>query len=207
MLIHDMTRQASIDLLARTHLGRLACAHEGQPYITPMYFAYDDNYLYSFSTLGLKIAWVRENPLVCVEAEEVASQHEWATVIVLGKYQELPETLQYEQYRKHAYHLLRRRPMWWEPGYVRTVLNEKTRPLESIYFRIHIDQISGHRGVPDTVSGREFSATHVDHAGWLRKILRRPEHQKGDHYRTRSRVGARSRARRSRCGITPAART
>jgi len=60
MLIHDMTQQASIDLLARIRLGRLACAHEGQPYITPIYCAYDDNYLYSFSTLGQKIAWMRQ---------------------------------------------------------------------------------------------------------------------------------------------------
>ena len=28
MLIESMTRQASIDLLARTNLGRLACAHD-----------------------------------------------------------------------------------------------------------------------------------------------------------------------------------
>lgn len=181
MLIHDMTRQASIDLLARMNLGRLACAHDGQPYITPMYFTYDDNYLYSFSTLGQKIIWLRTNPLVCVEVEELASSWDWATVIVLGKYQELPETPQYKMYRKRAYDLLQTRPMWWEPGYVKTVLNEKTRPLESIYFRIHIDQMSGHRGVPDTVSGRKFSATHEGPAGWLRRILGRPEHQKSDH--------------------------
>jgi uncharacterized protein len=160
MLIHDMTRQASIDLLARVRLGRLACAHEGQPYITPIYFAYDHNYLYSFSTLGQKIAWMRANPLVCVEADELASPQDWVTVIVLGKYEELPDTFQYEVYRKRAYALLQARRLWWEPGYVKTVLNEKTRPMEFVYFRIHIDQISGHRGVPDTVSDREFSATH-----------------------------------------------
>src|ERR1019366_3232061 len=159
MLIHDMTRQASIDLLARTRLGRVACAHEGQPYITPMYFAYHDNYLYSFSTLGRKITWMRANPLVCVEAEELASPQDWATVIVFGKYEELPDTPEYEVYRERAYALLQRRPVWWEPGYVKTVLHEKTRPVEVMYFRIHIDQISGHRGVPNTVSGREFSAT------------------------------------------------
>jgi uncharacterized protein len=159
----------------------LACARDGQPYITLMYFSYDEDYLYSFSTLGQKIAWVRANPLVCVEVEELASPRDWATVIVLGKYQELPDTPQYKMYRKRAYDLLRMRPMWWEPGYVKTVLNEKTRPMESMYFRIHIDHISGHRGIPDTVSHRELSATHVDHAGWLRKILRCPEHQKGDH--------------------------
>jgi len=181
MLIHDMTRQASIDLLARTHLGRLACARDGQPYITPMYFSYDEDHLYSFSTLGQKIAWVRANPLVCVEFEELAGPHEWVTVIVLGKYQELPDTPQYGMYRKRAHDLLRLRPMWWEPGYVKTVLNEKTRPMDSMYFRIHIDHISGHRGIPDTVAHRELSASHKGTAGWLRRILGRPERQKGDH--------------------------
>lgn len=149
MLIHDMTRQASIDLLARMRLGRLACAHEGQPYITPIYFAHDGNYLYSFSTLGQKITWMRANPFVCVEADELVSPQDWATVIVLGKYEELPDTPEYEASRKRAYDLLQRRPVWWEPGYVKTVLDEKTRPIEPLYFRIHIDQISGRRGVPD----------------------------------------------------------
>jgi uncharacterized protein len=151
MLIHDMTRQASIDLLARTRLGRLACAREGQPYITPIYYAYDDNCLYSFSTLGQKISWMRANPLVCVEADELVSPQDWATVIVLGKYEELLDTPQYEVYRRRAYDLLQGRPVWWEPGYVKTVLHAKPRPMEPMYFRIHIDQISGHRGVPDTV--------------------------------------------------------
>ena len=181
MLIHDMTRQASIDLLARTRLGRLACAHGSQPYITPIYCAYDDNCLYSFSTLGQKITWMRANPLVCVEADELASPQDWATVIVFGKYEELPDKPQHEVHRRRAYDLLERRPMWWEPGYVKTVLHGKTRPLEFMYFRIRIDQISGHRGVPDTVSGRELSAAHDGPAGWLRRILGRAEHQKGDH--------------------------
>jgi nitroimidazol reductase NimA-like FMN-containing flavoprotein (pyridoxamine 5'-phosphate oxidase superfamily) len=181
MLIHDMTRQASIDLLTRTRLGRLACAHEGQPYITPLAYVYDDNYLYTFSTLGQKITWMRANPLVCVEAEELASPRDWATVIVFGKYEELPDTPQHEVYRRHAYDLLQRRPLWWEPGYVKTVLHERPRPMEPMYFRIHIDQISGHRGVPDTVSGRELSTTHESPMGWLRRILGRPEHQKSEH--------------------------
>src|SRR5450631_3569067 len=92
MLIRNMTRQASIDLLARRRLGRLACAHDGQPYITPLAFEYDENYLYSFSTLGQKITWMRANPRVCIEAEELASPQDWATVIVLGRYEELPDT-------------------------------------------------------------------------------------------------------------------
>src|ERR1035441_3985440 len=132
MLIHDMTPQASIDLLARMRLGRLACAHEGHPYITPVCCAYDDNYLYGFSTLGQKITWMRTNPLVCVEADELVSPWDWATVIVFGRYEELPDTFMYEALRKHAYDLLQRQPEWWEPGFVKIVLGRKTRPMEPV---------------------------------------------------------------------------
>jgi len=153
MLIHDMTRQACIDLLTRTWLCRVACASEGQPYITPLCCAYDENYLYSFSTLGQKIDWMRANPLVCVEFEELVSPQDWTTVIVLGKYEELPDTPQHKESRKRAFDLLHRRDLWWEPGYVKTVVHEKMRPMEHVYFRIHIDEISGHRGVLEAVSG------------------------------------------------------
>lgn len=148
MQINDMTKQASIDLLMRTRFGRLACAHEGQPYISLMYCAYEGDYIYSFTTLGQKIGWMRVNPLVCVQADELVSPQDWATVVVLGKYEELPNTPRCEKPRKRAYDLLQGRPLWWEPGYVKTVLNEKTRPMEAVYFRIHIDEINGHRGTP-----------------------------------------------------------
>lgn len=67
MHIHDMSRDASIDLLTHTQLCRLAC------YVVPIYCAYHNNYLYGFSRLGQKIVWMRTNPRVCVEADEVAS--------------------------------------------------------------------------------------------------------------------------------------
>ena len=92
---------------------------------------------------------MRANPLVCLEADEVSSPQDWATVVIFGKYEKLPDTPRYGVYRKHAYDLLQRRPLWWEPGCVKTVLDEKTRPMEVVYFRIGIDRITGHRGSPD----------------------------------------------------------
>ena len=44
MLIQELTRQASLDLLARTRLGRLACTQGAQPYVVPVYFAYDNEF-------------------------------------------------------------------------------------------------------------------------------------------------------------------
>ena len=145
MLIESMTQQASIELLARVKAGRLACAHEGQPYITPMSFTYDSNWLYCFSTLGQKIAWMRANPLVCVEVDELVSRQDWATVIVMGRYEELTTDAD----TRYAHDLLQQRPAWWEPGHSRTVIEGKERPLKRLYFRIAIDQITGHRGIPD----------------------------------------------------------
>lgn len=149
MLIQKMTRQACVELLKRTKIARLACSNEGQSYITPMSFVYDGDCLYSFSTVGQKITWMRANPLVCVEMDELVSPHEWKTVVALGRYEELANTPGDDELRSYAYALLRRRPLWWEPGYVKTIVDGKERPLEFLYFRIHIDQMSGHCGIPD----------------------------------------------------------
>ena len=145
MLIQSMTELASTELLARATLGRVACAHEGQPYVTPMSVTYDANWLYGFSTIGQKITWMRANPHVCVEVDEVVSRLDWATVIVMGQYQELTT----DEERTYAHDLLQKRPAWWEPGYSKTVIEGKERPLKGVYFRISIDQITGHRGIPD----------------------------------------------------------
>jgi nitroimidazol reductase NimA-like FMN-containing flavoprotein (pyridoxamine 5'-phosphate oxidase superfamily) len=150
MLIQEMTRGENVALLSRNRLGRLACARQGQPYITPMNFTHDRDYLYSFSTVGQKIEWMRTNPLVCVEADEVESSNNWATVIVLGRYEELPDTPEFEDARQVADALLQRHPLWWEPGYVKTILDGRERELELVHFRIHMAHISGHRARPDS---------------------------------------------------------
>jgi len=67
MRIQEVNREKSLELLANLRLGRIACAQAAQPYVVPFYFAYDDGYLYSFSTVGQKIRWMRANPLVCVQ--------------------------------------------------------------------------------------------------------------------------------------------
>ena len=102
MVIEEMTRDASIDFVANKRFGRLACARDGQPYITPIYFAHANNYLYAFATIGQKIEWLRLNPLVCIEADEMESPRKWCSVILTGRYEELPDTPLNEESRKLA---------------------------------------------------------------------------------------------------------
>jgi nitroimidazol reductase NimA-like FMN-containing flavoprotein (pyridoxamine 5'-phosphate oxidase superfamily) len=89
---------------------------------------------------------MRANPLVCVEADEVVNPQEWVSVIVFGRYEEL--TPEYESERVIAYNLLHKKTRWWEPGYLKAILHGAERPLVPVFYRIHVDQITGHRATP-----------------------------------------------------------
>ena len=145
MQIEDMTHRMSIDLIDECHVGRIACAQDGQPYVTPFSYAYSENYIYSFATIGRKIEWMRENPRVCVEVEKIVSLREWRTVVILGHFEELKETTEFWAVRQLAHELLAKKAMWWEPGYVKTLHDGAERPLTPVYFRILIDEITGHQ--------------------------------------------------------------
>jgi len=145
MWIEEMPRQACTQFLAKVRLGRLACAKAGQPYVTPLFFAYHADALYSVSTVGQKIHWMRENPLACVEVDEVVNPQLWTSVVMLGRYEELPDRGDHGVDRKLAYELLQSRKIWWEPAYARTIVHGTERALELVYFRIHIDSMSGHQ--------------------------------------------------------------
>ena len=80
MFIKELETGECFEILTEKRFGRLACARENQPYIVPFHFVYDgQKLLYAFSTLGHKIEWMRANPLVCVEADDINNQFEWTT--------------------------------------------------------------------------------------------------------------------------------
>lgn len=145
MHIEELTRQASLDFLAGSHLGRLACANQAQPYVTPFYFVYRDHCIYSFSTVGQKVEWLRANPLACVEVDTIVSPQEWTSVVVFGRYEELTDTAEGKAVREFAYKLLQQSKLWWEPGYTRTILHGEPRPMVPVYFRLSVEEISGHK--------------------------------------------------------------
>lgn len=151
MLIREMDVQECRDLLARLGAGRLGCARNNQPYVVPIYFAYEPERLYGFSTLGQKIEWMRENPLVCIEADEVHDHNEWASVIAFGRYEELPDEPRYAEERRQAQSVLEHRAMWWQTGYAASQSRVEHKPASPVFYCIHIASISGHRSTPDAI--------------------------------------------------------
>jgi nitroimidazol reductase NimA-like FMN-containing flavoprotein (pyridoxamine 5'-phosphate oxidase superfamily) len=140
----EMTEQECRELLGQSTLGRLACAQGDQPYVVPVNFAYELDYFYVLSTVGQKIEWMRSNPKVCVEVDEIASQSEWRSVVVNGTYQELPEP-QFTEERARGRKLLEKRSLWWENALGERQLKSNSELIATTFFRIHADSISGLR--------------------------------------------------------------
>lgn len=148
MIIREMTKQECLQVLAGSRLARLACSHENQPYVVPVYLSYHEatGCLYGFTTRGQKVDWMRANPLVCVEVDDMTDQDNWVSVIALGRFEELeltsggdfesPRTLEKPHHvneavpawsvdnrhqskddeRERAWQVLQSHPEWWEPG-------------------------------------------------------------------------------------------
>jgi uncharacterized protein len=155
MLVTRMRTKACREMLRRLGYGRLACACNNRPYIVPIYFAYDADRLYCFSTLGRKIEWMRENPLVCVQADEVRGHDDWASVVVLGRYDEIPGTRESSKSREQVRALLKMRSLWWQSGYTASQVRSKAKVPVPVYYCIKIEELSGLRGSPDTRETRK----------------------------------------------------
>ena len=140
MLIHELSTAECHEVLRRSHLGRLGCCRDGHPYVVPISFDFDGEHLYSFSTLGQKIVWMRANPHICVEVDEIVDRFHWTTVLVFGQYEELRVPADHE--RQHARELFEQRDEWWQPAAA------KAGPVEHhvpILYRLTITRISGRR--------------------------------------------------------------
>ena len=153
MIIQKLSREECLNFLKEIKFGRLGCVRDKQPYVVPIYFVSDEKHLYAFTTLGQKIRWMRANPLVCVEADQVIDHLHWTSVVVLGKYQELDDKFSLRGLREYALELLQHRTMWWQPAVVTTRDSEfADRAAPHIFYRIRIDEISGRRAGPNSLA-------------------------------------------------------
>ena len=145
MLVHELTVPQCREVLGRANLGRLACARDNQPYIVPIFFSVDpeENCLYSFSVVGRKIEWMRENPKVCIEIEEIADKFHWTTVLVTGRYLELRDQQHESPVVERVRGLFQQRPEWWLPAAAKLAGGEEHEQL--VFYRIRIDALTGRR--------------------------------------------------------------
>ena len=143
MRIFSLTTLECTKLLAASRLGHLACTKDGRPYVVPIYFAYSDNHLYAFSMPGKKIDWMRANPQVSIFVHRRGRGSEWKSVVVDGRYEELPDRIGHKRERDRAWSL----SAGMRTGGNRAPSSRSRRPCpavpEHVFFRILVEEISG----------------------------------------------------------------
>jgi hypothetical protein len=154
VVINEMTEKECGAFLESAWLGRLGCSLDNQPYVVPVYFAYEPGYIYVLSTFGRKIEWMRANPKVCLEVEEIANESQWMSVIASGCYQELPEP-QYTDERQHAQKLLGKHNRWWQNALGERQLRLGDDLIPPLFFRICVDSMTGLRAVVETAESNK----------------------------------------------------
>ena len=91
----EMTNAEIDNFLSERGFGTLSLADSGDAYAVPISFGYNGErlfmYLVEFGDSSQKLAYSRNTATACLTAYMVESQYEWASVIVRGSLEEVPE--------------------------------------------------------------------------------------------------------------------
>jgi nitroimidazol reductase NimA-like FMN-containing flavoprotein (pyridoxamine 5'-phosphate oxidase superfamily) len=144
MLTFELDPQECREFIRQHDVARLACALNDQPYVVPVSYSFDGgrDCLYCFSAVGQKVHWMRANPKVCVEIEDISDTREWTTVLAFGRYEEILGTEDEKSTRERALDLFRVRGEWWLPGAARLPTLEHEGV---VVYRIRIQRVTGRR--------------------------------------------------------------
>ncbi|MES2374252.1 MAG: pyridoxamine 5'-phosphate oxidase family protein [Bacteroidota bacterium] len=88
-MLGELTNQEIQNILLSQVLGRLACCNGKQPYVVPVTYTYDSDYIYGQTNEGTKLSILRKNPNVCFEVDVMTDMKNWQSVIVTGKFEEV----------------------------------------------------------------------------------------------------------------------
>lgn len=97
-MINNLNEKESQIFLGNQKAGRLGCVLEnGEPYIVPVNYIFEDDKIYIHSLPGEKISAMKANPKVCLQTDKTAvNGFEWQSVVAFGDFEII------EDERKHA---------------------------------------------------------------------------------------------------------
>jgi nitroimidazol reductase NimA-like FMN-containing flavoprotein (pyridoxamine 5'-phosphate oxidase superfamily) len=88
-VILEMTPEEVAHFVRSQKVGRLGCHVDGETYVVPVIFGWDEDCIYVYTTEGKKIDMMRANPRVCFEIDEHLATGAWRSVIAQGHFEEL----------------------------------------------------------------------------------------------------------------------
>ena len=144
--VKELSEDEISELLKRTGYGHLACSRDGEPYIVPIHFAYDDGEIYVYTTEGKKYEIIKKNPRVCLQAEHVVDNENWQSVIVDGEAVQIED----EKERERAMKLITAVNPTLTPAVSIRWMDSWVRENIEVIYRIRPLRTSGRRSAADT---------------------------------------------------------
>jgi|SRR6185369_2732752 len=136
-MITTLDNQQARKVLQSARVARLGCIVNGEPYIVPINYNFEGDYLYSHSLPGLKINGLRENPRACVQVDDIESDLHWRSAMAFGTFEEIKKP---EERAQILNKLLKHFPMLTP---VESAIAVDGCVPEVIIFRIKIDRLTG----------------------------------------------------------------
>ena len=136
-MITQLHSEESRALLRAGKLGRLGCVADGEPYVIPVHYLFEDDSIYIHSLPGRKITALRAHPRACLQVDEIKDAFHWQSVIASGNYEEVTDP----QERERILCALFARLPHLTP--VESAMIRAAGLTETIIFRLRIDTITG----------------------------------------------------------------
>jgi len=125
------------NLLSLARVGRLGCVVDGEPYIVPINYLFEDESIYSHSLPGRKLEALRAHPRACLQVDEIEDDLNWRSAIAYGNFEEIRVP---SDRRSILSKLLARFPLLTP---VESVMVSDAAAPDSVVFRIRIDRLTG----------------------------------------------------------------
>jgi uncharacterized protein len=145
VMIEKLTQDQIESVLKKTLIGRIGCHADGETYVVPISFVYEDKAIYCYTTEGKKTAMMRKNPSVCFQTDKMSEMGNWQSVVVQGTFEELTG----KEEKSKAMRLLLNRHLPFVTS-VRSQIGlnwpfhpDEEEVIEGVLFRIVVTEISG----------------------------------------------------------------
>ena len=149
--ILEMRDGEMYDVLRRVGFGHLACSQDDQPYVVPIYFAFDGKEICIYTTEGKKSDTMDKNPKVCLQVEEFLANSMWKSVVITGEAYRIQDQIE----RESAIDLIRQQNPSLLPALAIKWSNDWIRKNVEAVYRIKIL----------SMTGRMSSEVHIASAG------------------------------------------
>lgn len=135
------------EVLTQQLLGRIGWYDDGQTFIVPICYAYQDGYIYARTYEGMKLKAMRKNPHVCFEVESIITMVNWKTVLCQGRYEELTDINERNRGIKILHDrvlpIIENQTLMDSPHWPFSSSNISEDNIEGIVFRLHLTAKTG----------------------------------------------------------------